>query len=152
MNDQRPENEIIISIPPKTVHLEHVACPKGCNLIDASVRIGENPAIAVMAECRGKKGMIHLDPRYGAYENQYSFDIPEGEIVRLSCPHCGADLCETKETCTLCSAPMFELHLPRGGILEGCLRVGCVGHRLRIVDVDEQFLRMFNEGIQDSYL
>jgi hypothetical protein len=152
MATPRPDNEIIISIPPRTIHLQHVACPKGCNLIDPSVRIGDNPAIGVIAELGGRKGLIHLDPRYGSYENRYSFEIPEGAVVHLYCPHCGADLCETGETCTLCSSPMFELHLPRGGILEGCLKVGCVGHRLKIVDLDEQFLRMFNEGIQDSYL
>ncbi len=152
MTDKRAENEIVICIPPRIIHLEHVACPKGCNLIDAEVRIGENPAVGVMAECGGEKGMIYLDPRYGSYENRYSFEIPEGQLVELHCPHCNADLRGADDSCSLCAAPMFELHLPRGGILEGCVRKGCVGHRLKIVDLDEQFLRMFNEGIQDSYL
>ncbi|MCK4547113.1 MAG: polyamine aminopropyltransferase [Candidatus Eisenbacteria sp.] len=151
MSEKRREDEIIISVPSKTIHLGHVACPKGCNLIDASVRIGENPSISVLAECGGQKGILYLDPRYGSFENKYTFEIPEGEIIGLSCPHCGTDLGETQEICSLCSAPMFALHLPHGSVLEGCRRKGCVGHRLKIVDLDEQFLRMFKEGMQDSY-
>jgi hypothetical protein len=152
MMDDRPANEIVITVPPKTVHLHNVACSGGCNLIDTSVRIGENPSIGVTVEYSGKRGMLYLDPRYGSFENQYAFHIPDGVVVRFFCPHCGTDLSDPDETCSLCSAPMFRLHLPRGGILEGCLRKGCVGHRLRIVDLDEQFLRLFNDGVLDSYL
>lgn len=153
MKKERADNEaIIISVPPKTIRLRHVACPKGCNLIDSSVRIKENPSIAVAVDYSGKKGPLYLDPRYGSFENKYTFEIPDGAVVRFYCPRCGTDLSNPEETCALCSAPMFNLHLPRGGLLEGCLRKGCVGHRLKIVDLDEQFLRLFNEGILDSYL
>jgi len=152
MKDNRRENEIVISIPSKTVRLQHVACPKGCNLIEPGVRIEENPSIAVSVHYGGREGPLYLDPRYGSYENKYDFEIPDGAVVRLFCPHCGEDLTDPDATCTLCSAPMFLLNLPRGGILEGCLRKGCVGHRLKIVDVEEQFLRLFNDGILDSYL
>jgi len=152
MAEKQPEHRIIVSVPPKTICFEHAACPKGCNLIDPTVRIGDNPSIGVMAACGNRKGMIHLDPRYGSYENRYSLEVADGEIVSLSCPHCGADLTDPDVTCTQCSAPMFSLSLPRGGVVEGCLRVGCPSHWLKIVDVDEQFLRMFQEGTQDSYL
>lgn len=148
----RPDNEIVICIPPRTVHLQHVACSKGCNLIDTSVRIQESPSIAVFVDYSGNRGLLYLDPRYGSFENKYSFEIPDGAVVRFLCPHCESDLSGPEETCSMCSAPVFQLHLPRGGLLEGCLRKGCVGHRLRIVDLDEQFLRLFNDGILDSYL
>jgi hypothetical protein len=152
MAEKPPDHRIIVSIPSRTIRLEHVACPGGCDLVDPRVRIDDSPSVTVTAEWKDQKGAIHLDPRYGSYENRYSFEIPDGAVVRLLCPHCGRDLTDPGETCQQCSAPMFVLHLPRRGLLEGCLRKGCPGHWLKIVDLDEQFLRMFNEGIQDSYL
>ena len=151
MSDENKEHEIIISVGSRAIQFKHVACPNECSLMDPSKKIDGLPAVTVEVAHGDTRGALHLDPRYGSFENEHSFEINDGEIVEMSCPHCGVDLSEVTETCSLCSAPMFQLHLPRGGVVVGCRRKGCVSHRMKVVDLDEQFSRMFNNGIQDIY-
>jgi hypothetical protein len=47
---------------------------------------------------------------------------------------------------------MFVLHLPRGGVVEGCLKKGCFEHSLKIVDAEELLKRLFDEHTLDAYL
>jgi hypothetical protein len=38
---------------------------------------------------------------------------------------------------------MFAVHLPDGGQVEACPKIGCHNHSLKIVDLDEQLERMY---------
>ena len=84
--------------------------------------------------------------------NEFDFCCEKNEIVKMSCPECGVDLQDPTDTCNLCSAPMFVFHLPKGGVVEGCLRKGCVYHKMKIVDAESLLGRMFENSTLESYL
>lgn len=134
MNKER----IILEVPAGKLHVEHAACPQGHSLMDPAMPIGGYPSIRIMAQYGSLQGLIHLDPVYGSFHNLLDIDIPEGVVVRMSCPTCGMSLEVPDDHCDHCYSPMFALYLPNGGILEGCTKNGCHKHKLRLVDVDEQ--------------
>ncbi len=137
--------EIVLSQAKLTV--SDPSCPNGCQLVDEKRMIGEHPSIAVRISCDEVSGMIYLDPRYGSFENVCDVEIPDGKVVSFHCPKCGVSLHDDEERCLTCSTPLFVLHLPNGGIVEGCLRKGCGFHKLQIVDMDAQFARLFGEHL-----
>ena len=145
-------DEIIVEVPSKTIHIQHARCPNGCDLMDSTVLIEDFPSIKVMVTHGIQRGAMNLDPLYGGYKNISEIDIPDDEVVEFYCPHCGVSLVHDDETCHVCSSPMFTLHLPHGGLIEGCLRRGCFEHRLKIVDLGAQFLRIYQQGSLDAYL
>jgi len=106
--------------------------------MDASLPISGHPSIKVVLQYGDIRGTVHLDPVYGSFHNLFDVDIPEGVIVDMFCPACGGSMKVEGDFCDFCGAPMFALKLPNGGILEGCLKVGCHRHKLKLVDVDEQ--------------
>ncbi|NQU06893.1 MAG: hypothetical protein HQ568_12425 [Calditrichaeota bacterium] len=82
------------------------------------------PSISVQfqmpREASGKKGILHLSSYFGDYRIKSPFKIPEGIIGEFSCPFCGKSI-NSNQTCELCDAPMVDLQLERGGMLEFCL-------------------------------
>lgn len=130
----------------------HAKCPAGCDLMDPSIQFHGHPSIRLAFTYHGKPGIIHLDPVYGQYEKKSDPEVPEGEVVAFSCPHCGITLEEPDATCTKCNAPMFSLNLPHGGFVEACERNGCVHHTMRLVTGAQLMQRMFDELGMDSYL
>jgi hypothetical protein len=131
--------KVIIEIPAKALHLEHASCPKGHGLMDPSVPINGYPSIKVVLQYGDVKGIVHLDPVYGSFHNIFDVDIPEGVVVKMFCPICDADMgVQEDRSCDWCFSPMFQMHLPHNGMVEGCLKVGCHRHRLKLVDIDEQ--------------
>ncbi len=148
MTDKNERVEI--QIPSASVTVADVRCPNGCDLMVPDRPIHGHPSIGVRISFGEKSGMIYLDPAYGSFDNQCDVEIPEGEVVRFDCPHCGASLLDEEEICQTCSAPLFTLHLPKGGIVEGCLRKGCFYHRLRIVDLDAQFVRLYKDELSGT--
>ncbi len=145
-------NRVEVEVPAGTLVVRHARCPKGCDLMDAAVEIRGVPSIHLAYELRGEKGHIHLDPAYGRFENVSDREIPEGSIVQFSCPACGASLQDPQARCSACSAPMFMIHLPKGGFVEGCLRKGCIHHRLRLVTTEQMMQRLFDPVGMDIYL
>ena len=133
------KEQVIIEIPTNTLHVEHATCPKGCSLMDPGVRINGYPSIKVALQYGSVRGNVHLDPIYGSFHNIFDVDFPEGVVVEMFCPTCGVSMKVNHERhCDYCFSPIFVLYLPNGGILEGCLKVGCHQHKLKLVDIDEQ--------------
>jgi len=145
--------QIEIEIPSKKLHISHATCPKGHLLQDKEVKIHGYPAIKVKARNRDKEGMLYLDPVYGRYENiETGLDIHKGDVVKMYCPECGIDLKDPHELCQSCSSPMFIFNLPNGGIVEGCMKKGCLFHKMKIVDAEKQIDRLFENSTLESYL
>jgi predicted RNA-binding Zn-ribbon protein involved in translation (DUF1610 family) len=117
-------------------------CPNGHSLMTETVRFGGQPAISATVRVRGREGTIFLNPFYGRFEYRCDLELTEGDVVALSCPECGAPL-TIDTTCRLCNIPMFAVHLPDGGQVEACPKVGCHNHSLKIIDLDAQLERMY---------
>jgi hypothetical protein len=145
-------DRIELEVPEGKVVIQHARCPRGCDLMDPEVPIHEHPSIHLLCEFGGKRSHIHLDPVYGSHDNVYQQKIPEGAVVELLCPQCGAGLKDPDTSCAKCSAPMFTLHLPRGSFVEACQRNGCAHHVLRIVTGEQLMERLFNDVGMDAYL
>ncbi len=144
---------IEVEVAPKKLYVTHATCPKGHALQTTEVKIHKEPSLKVKVRSRGKEGFLYLDPAYGRYENvEKDIKIKDGDVVEMYCPECGADLRDPEETCQLCSSPMFIFTLPGGGIVEGCMRKGCLFHKMKIVDAEKQFARLFENSTLESYL
>jgi len=145
--------QIEIEVASKKLHVTHATCPNGHSLQDSQVKIHREPSLKVKVRNKGKEGYLYLDPVYGRYDNIIKdIEIKEGDVVEMFCPECGIDLSDPDETCPLCASPMFIFHLPGGGIVEGCLKKGCLFHKMKIVDAEKQFTRMFENNTLESYL
>lgn len=145
--DAKNMEKIVVQVPAASLRVEEALCPKGCDLMDPAVKIHGHSSIALRFAFDDEQGTIHLDPNYGTFDNVSDAEIPKGKVVEFSCPHCGVSLRDEGELCRTCSSPMFALHLPKGGLLEGCLKSGCFYHTLRIVDLDAHFLRVSRDEI-----
>ncbi|MBM3321388.1 MAG: hypothetical protein FJY73_12000 [Candidatus Eisenbacteria bacterium] len=146
MGEKKTEG-LEIRVPSASLAVAAASCPNGCDLMAADMPIHGRPSIGIDFSFGDWKGRIYLDPMYGSFDNICDIEIQDGQEVDFRCPKCGVSLRDEKDLCPTCSARMFVLHLPGGGILEGCLRKGCSAHRLRIVDVDAQLLRVFKERV-----
>lgn len=133
----------------RMVYIQTAHCPNGCDLMCEKVKIRDLNSICVKIHYKDQEGFIYLDPEFGSYEHISELDVPDGEIVRFSCPHCGVSLVDETETCRTCSAPVFTLVLPNEGEVSGCLRKGCFDHTLKIesfealqLRIDEDFVKV----------
>ena len=145
--------QIEVEVSSKKISVKHATCPKGHQLCCSEKEIHGHPALKVKVKYKDQEGILHLDPVYGSYENiEEGIKLPKGAVVEFFCPECGISLKEPHDTCQLCSSPMFIFHLPMGGIVEGCLKKGCVYHKMKIVDAEQQVARLFENSTLESYL
>ena len=149
---KKKHDKIEIEVPRGRIVIRHACCPQGCDLMDPETPIHEHPSIHMAYEFEGRKGSVHVDPIYGSHDNIYDVEIPKGTIAEFLCPKCGATLTDPDANCSDCSAPMFILHLPEGGSVEACRRIGCFNHGLRIVTGEEMMQRLFDDLGMDSFL
>ncbi len=133
----------------RTVNIQTAHCPKGCDLMSDKVKIHNLSSICVKIKWQDREGLIYLDPEFGSYKHSSDIDIPDGEVVDFSCPHCGITLVSETESCNSCSAPVFTMILPGEGEISGCLRKGCFEHTLKIesfesmqLEIDENFVKV----------
>lgn len=141
-----------IQIPSKAIRVQNASCPNGHSLMDHDHKINGYPSITVLVKYKGKEGLIHLDPVYGSFKNLAEIEVPKDVIVEFLCPICKASLTDEAQSCNVCSAPMFALHLPFGGIIEGCLRNGCQFHSLVFVNGEELVKRLYDDHTLEAYL
>jgi hypothetical protein len=145
--------QIEVEVSSDLLNVQHATCINGHLLRDESFEINGNPALKLKVKNREEEGIIYLDPVYGSHDNkEEGISIPNGDIVDLFCPECGLNLKDPEDTCKSCSAPMFVIHLPHGGIAEGCLRKGCLFHKMKIIDAEQQIARTFQNRSLESYL
>jgi len=148
----RKRESIEIEIPSKAIRIQHASCPNGHSLMDYEHKINGYPSVKVLAKYKDREGLIYLDPVYGSFKNLFEIKVPKGEVVEFFCPECHVSLTDKNQVCSACSAPMFAMHLPHGGIVEGCLREGCHFHNLRLIDSEQLLKRLYEEHTLDSYL
>ncbi len=143
------ENEKIqieIDVSKRPLHLEHPTCSKGHTLRCDNVKIHDYASIKVVARFKENSGFIYIDPIYGSFDNIIEgMHVPEGEVIELFCPECDEKLLAPTDTCQVCLSPMFLFHLPNNSIIEGCMQKGCMFHKLKIIDAEEQVARLFEE-------
>jgi hypothetical protein len=117
-------------------------CPNGHSLMSSAKLFDGQKAIWATVRVGGREGEIFFNPFYGRFEYTCSFELKPSDVVSVSCPECGVSL--TVDTmCRMCDIPMFAIHLPDGGQVEACPKVGCRNHSLKIVDLDAQLARMY---------
>jgi hypothetical protein len=117
-------------------------CPAGHSLMSDEVLFNGERAVALNVRFSGKSGMLYLNPFYGIFEFKCEFEVERGTVVELFCPECKVEL-TIDEVCRLCNIQMAAVHLPDGGQVEICPKVGCHNHALKIVDLDSQLERMY---------
>lgn len=148
---QKPHEKVTLQLPGGVIGVRNATCPKGCDLMDTETKIHDLPSIKVKYSLEGREGIAHLDPLYGRFESIHEWDPALGTVVEFSCPGCGTSLHSDEGTCQICAAPLFSIQLS-SGIVEGCLRRGCLYHKMTIVDTDALMGRLFGQDQLDKYL
>jgi hypothetical protein len=145
--------QIEVEVPSKALEVKHVTCPNGHPLFDEEVKFEGHPSIKTKVKYKDKIGFIYLDPVYGSYNKiEEGIKIPKNAIVEFFCPKCDVSLTDAHDTCHLCASPLFVFHLPKNSIVEGCLKKGCLFHKIKIVDAEQQLSRLFKNDTLESYL
>jgi hypothetical protein len=144
--DENKKVQIEIDVSKHPLHVDHPTCSKGHSLRCDSVKIHDYASIKVKARYKNNSGLVYIDPIYGSFDNIIEgMHVPEGETIELFCPECDENLTAKDDSCQVCLSPMFVFHLPNNGIVEGCLKKGCMFHKLKIVDAEEQIARLFED-------
>ncbi len=147
----KPREKVTLHLPEGVIGIRSASCSKGCSLMDQTTSIHNMPSIKVNYAVEGKDGVLHLDPLYGRFDSVHEWDPPDGAIAEFSCPSCAVSLRSDEGTCQACGGPMFALQLP-SGIVEGCLRHGCLYHKMTIVDSDALMEDLFRQHHLDTWL
>ena len=121
--------EIDVRKDPRVFPIE-VSCPR-CNhsLTDESAGIDGHPSIRVTVSFDRKHGSLRLSSLYGSDQAVVEAEIPAEAMVAFFCPHCCGELAGTSR-CVECGAPMALMILQGGGVLQVCMRRGCMARRL----------------------
>ncbi len=145
--------QIEVEVTSKALEVKHVTCSQGHSLSDDEVKFEGHPSIKLKVKNKNETGFIYLDPIYGSYNKiEEGITLPENAVVEFFCPECNESLTDPHDTCQLCSSPLFVLHLPKHSIIEGCLKKGCIYHKLKIVNAEKQLGRLFENDTLESYL
>ncbi len=110
------------------------ACPKGCDLLDKSVRLSGVPTIRVLRRTGDREVVFHLDPLYGRANHRAAEPCEEGVIGTHMCPTCRAKLEVPDRRCDECGAPLFAVQVAGLGQVEWCTRKGCHGGHWAAMD------------------
>jgi len=146
MTPPKENVQIEIDTSKHKLHVDHPSCSNGHSLKCDHVKIHDYSSIKVKARYKNNSGFIYIDPIYGSFDNIIEgMHVPDGEVVELLCPQCDENLTAKDDSCQVCLSPMFLFHLPNNGVVEGCLKKGCMFHKLKIVDAEEQVSRLFEE-------
>lgn len=124
--------------------VDRICCPRGHDLMDASVRIHGEPSIKVRIDTGGTRGLLFIDAFWGGHDKLYNF-IPvlsaRHPSLEAYCPTCGADMVVDEkcrqEGCESDKSILFALPGGKNRIY-ACARLGCPGHHIEIVDVPEK--------------
>ena len=143
--------KLTVEVPPETVCVRSAACPKGHSLMDLEFEMNGAPAIRVRVNSGVESGVLHLNPWYGNFESQCTFELEEGAVYEFVCPDCAIGLRSEEDRCMFCGAVMFALHLPGGGLVQACSRKGCHNHKLRVVDLSAQIAALYVDDLKPRF-
>jgi two-component system NtrC family sensor kinase len=105
--------------------IRRAACPKGCDLLDPSTRVGLLPAVRVLRQHEGRDWVFWLDPVYGRFNHVSAEPCEEGVVAPAACPRCRVTLAEAGSACERCGAPLFAVWGPDDEPIRWCTRTGC---------------------------
>jgi len=124
-----------VAVPPRgNVTIRAAKCPKGCDLLDGSVRLAGMPTVRVVRRATDCEAVVHLDPVYGRANHRASEPCEEGVLAAYLCPSCRTRLDLLERRCAECGAPMFAVQVTGQGQAEWCTRKGCPGSRWEAMD------------------
>ena len=113
-----------------------VSCPRcNHNVMDAGYAVDGYPSIRVTTSFGARHGWLRLSSLYGSHNVCSEHETPVGAVVHFFCSHCHADLTSNKD-CTRCDAPMVQMTVRGGGMLQICSRKGCRSHMLDVSGVN----------------
>ena len=82
-----------VAVPPRGHETIRAAtCPKGCDLLDKSVRLVGAPSIRVLCRAGDREIVFNLDPMYGRVNHRTTEPCDEGVIAAHLCPSCRTKL------------------------------------------------------------
>jgi len=108
-----------------------------CNhsLMDVENLLDDHPSIRVTISFGSRHGWLLLSSLYGSYEIECEHPVPPDTVVNFFCPHCHAELTGATD-CPMCAAPMVQLIVRGGGMVQICSRRGCRSHMLDLDGVN----------------
>ena len=115
---KKQKETLEIELPSKAIRIQNAGCPNGHSLMNAEHTINGYASVSVLVKYKDQEGLIYLDPVYGSFKNVFEIEVDEGGVVEFFCPQCRVSLNDEDQRCQMCSASMFALHLPNGGIVE----------------------------------
>ncbi len=125
----------VAAVPPRGhAVIRTAACPRGCDLLDPTVRIGRHPGIRVIRRHHGKDATVHLDPVYGGVNHRALEPCDAETVAAYACPGCGTRLDVPDRRCEECGSPVFAVQAGDLGRVEWCARKGCLWTRWEAVE------------------
>jgi hypothetical protein len=117
-----------ISSAKKLFVAEKLFCSNGHNLISSRASFNNRPGILVKAKKGRKTGYIALSPIYGEKVRvALDIDLESGELIKLLCPDCSAEIPAYAE-CT-CGGSLLAFFLAENADFSDCIgicnRVDC---------------------------
>ena len=109
-------------------------CPKGCDLLDPSARIGRYPGIKVIRRQKDHDAVVVMDPVYGRVNHRASEVLEDGTVSEYTCPRCRTRLDVPDRRCLDCGAPSLAVNAGAYGRIEWCTRKGCHWTRCETLD------------------
>jgi len=143
--------KLTVEIPAESVIIRVAMCPNGHDLVDGDHLMDGEPAIKVTVRGQQNSGPLYFHPAYGNHMVHTDLSLRDGESYELLCPHCGVSLVHRDERCVFCAAPLFVIHLPKEGRVNGCTRKGCHHHRLELVDLEAQLASLFSDELKPRF-
>ena len=111
-----------------------VKCPTcGHSVMDEKRLVDNCPGIKLKIAIGDNEGIIHLSSVYESYNYLCNIETPEGELIKLFCPHCNSEI-KCSSNCDVCKSGMITLDLELGGSVSVCSRIGCQNHFVKFVD------------------
>ncbi|MBX3008827.1 MAG: HAMP domain-containing protein [Melioribacteraceae bacterium] len=110
----------LLSLSPKGItHIKKAVCGKTHSLMDSNYKIGGMSSIKLKIRSNGNEGFAHLDPLYGSGRHYFGITKDKNNI-QLSCPTCDTSLIDKSKNCPECGGPIYKIHVPEKGFIEGC--------------------------------
>ena len=125
----------VLSLSPYSItQIRKATCQNNHSLIDTTHKIEGMPSIKVKTKYKGNEGYIHIDPIYGGQRHHFGIQLLKNETINLHCCECDVSLVHPDKKCPECGSPVYILHTPDQGMIEGCTRHGGTWQKWEVID------------------